>query len=436
MAMKKLKDNLLHIGLIITILISILFSALIWINPAPVQKSLNQEDNTAVTQDTNYDINDIYFPTNIIYNQTAKKQYLVSSKKVDLTRNIKTLSQKWSTKHLTKITQNSQTKYLKYLTLTDAAVLRYPDKVSTALFTSKKKINYEFNWIVIALNTNRVYFLNDEKQAVYQLKTNSLVNRKAKKLIIDERLKKVPFTYQRLGKHYVIAYPNEVSVPRYSYLINKENAGVYIGRLLGTSNSGSISTREQYKETVYSDDNGKKLSVNSQTSEVVFNDYNQVALKKQTFYTNLQANFKLLNTLGVTLDDIRYSSYNANTNTITYRSYINGYPIIAKNCYGTFKVQIKASGTKQLEFSLDTLQIPVPANGQEKVLPKTQTILEQLQQAEVDLDNISDLSIGYAWSDNASAKMVIDLTPTYFVKYRGTWFDYQDLLAGNYLPLE
>lgn len=441
--MKKIRQNLLHICLTITILISILFSALIWINPATFQRSeTTQHKDTAVENTSNYALTDVYFPTSILYNGT-KQQYLLSSKKVDLVRNIKALGKIWSTKTFKELKGITATSYYKYLTKAQAVVLKYPATVTTGLFNKMSKKdnikNIEFNWMVITLNKPyTAYLLNDKGQKVYQLTTKSNVSAKLQTLLKDNRVKQTQITYQKLANRYIVSYPNQIEVARYSYLVNKENAGVYIGRLLGTSNSGSVNTREQKNETTYLDDNGKKIVVNNQTDEVSFVNYNQTfnMEKSHTLSFYLQQNFKLLNMLGVSLDDIRYDGYDSKSGMTVYRSYINSYPIIAQNCYGTFKTQTKISGTQQLNFSLDSLQIPVPANGQSTVLEPTTTILTNLLNQGLKENKIENIVVGYAWSDNAGAEMVVDLTPTYFVNYDGVWYDYRLLSQGIWEALE
>ena len=122
--MKKIRQNLLHICLTITILISILFSALIWINPATFQRPVTneQKDSTTVRQDNGYDITDIYFPTSILYNVTNEQHYLISSKKIDLIRNIKDLGKNWNAQKLKQMKVTSDKDYLHYLTLKNAVV--------------------------------------------------------------------------------------------------------------------------------------------------------------------------------------------------------------------------------------------------------------------------------------------------------------------------
>ena len=64
-------------------------------------------------------------------------------------------------------------------------------------------------------------------------------------------------------------------------------------------------------------------------------------------------------------------------------------------------------------------------------LKPTKEILPELQNADVDLSKISDIQIGYTVSQNGTASLVIDLTPTYFVKYNNVWINYQDLVSGK-----
>lgn len=443
--MKKIRQNLLHICLTITILISVLFTALIWINPATFQRSeMTQHKDTTVETASNYALTDVYFPTSILYNDSTQ-QFLLSSKKVDLVRNIKALGKMWTTKNFKELKGINATSYYKYLTKSQAVVLKYPATITTALFNKVGKKdqvvkNVEFNWMVISLKQPyKAYLLNDAKMKVYQLTTRAKVGRKLQTLIQDNRVKRTQITYQKLAKRYIVSYPSQISIPRYSYLVNKENAGVYIGRLLGNSNSGSVNTREQKHETTYLDDNGKKIVVNNQTDEVSFVNYNQTEFdigKNHSLFFYLQQNFKLLNTLAVSLDDIRYDGYDSKSGMTVYRSYINSYPIIAQNCYGTFKTQTKASGTQQLNFSLDSLQIPVPANGQNETLEPTATIITNLLNLGLKENQIDNVVVGYAWSDNAGAEMVVDLTPTYFIKYNGSWYDYRLLSQGIWQALE
>ena len=65
-------------------------------------------------------------------------------------------------------------------------------------------------------------------------------------------------------------------------------------------------------------------------------------------------------------------------------------------------------------------------------LKSTKEIVAELDAANnVDVDKIEDIEIGYEVTQNGTSSLVIDLTPTYFVKYNNSWINYEDLLAGT-----
>ena len=47
------------------------------------------------------------------------------------------------------------------------------------------------------------------------------------------------------------------------------------------------------------------------------------------------------------------------------------------------------------------------------------------------MQKINNVQIGYRESKNESSALVIDLTPTYFVKYNNVWIDYRDLVHNE-----
>ncbi|MDO4455951.1 MAG: two-component system activity regulator YycH, partial [Ligilactobacillus agilis] len=85
-------------------------------------------------------------------------------------------------------------------------------------------------------------------------------------------------------------------------------------------------------------------------------------------------------------------------------------------------------GKKRLDFSLYTLQIPVPSAGGALTLPNTRWVISQLLSRGYDQAKIGDIKVGYSWNQNQTSNQVVDLKPTYFVKYDNQWSDYQSLL--------
>ncbi len=209
---------------------------------------------------------------------------------------------------------------------------------------------------------------------------------------------------------------------------------MYVTRLLGAekSSTSSLTTREQDGVTIYSDDSGQKLSIRDKTGLITYTDYltDETGRQNWTLDDHLTNDFTDLEQLGVSLADVKYSEYDIQEKNVIYRSYIDGFPVISARDFGTYQIQNRVR-SKKLVFSQCSLQVPVPAAGKAVTLKPTKEILPELQNADVDLSKISDIQIGYTVSQNGTASLVIDLTPTYFVKYNNVWINYQDLVSGK-----
>lgn len=65
--------------------------------------------------------------------------------------------------------------------------------------------------------------------------------------------------------------------------------------------------------------------------------------RHRSLYDSLNLSFDRLKLLDVALDDVRYSEFDFQSKNATYRSYINGFPIISADEYGSYQVQITDS---------------------------------------------------------------------------------------------
>jgi len=115
---------------------------------------------------------------------------------------------------------------------------------------------------------------------------------------------------------------------------------------------------------------------------------------------------------------------------VIYRSYVEGFPIFNQTENGDVRIQMTSNGLDRYYFSLDSLQVPVPTTGKQTsvTLPSSTTVLKQLVAAGYKDNKIGSIELGYQWSQNKSSKLVIDLTPTYYVYYNGAWRTYTSML--------
>lgn len=176
------------------------------------------------------------------------------------------------------------------------------------------------------------------------------------------------------------------------------------------------------------------MTVDSKLGTVYFEDYSDSGTTRNLSLTNqLKKSFNLLTSLGVPMDNIRYYGFDATSNSVIYRSYVEGFPIFNQTENGDVRIQLTSNGLDRYYFSLYSLQVPVPTTGQKQAvtLPSSTSVLKRLKAAGYKDSKIGSIELGYEWSQNKSSKLVIDLTPTYYVYYNGTWRTYTSMLSGS-----
>ena len=72
-------------------------------------------------------------------------------------------------------------------------------------------------------------------------------------------------------------------------------------------------------------------------------------------------------------------------------------------------------------FSSMNLQIPIPYDGHVKTLPKTATLLKELNSIGIKESEIEKITIGYHIQADKKRSDLITLVPTYFIKVGGSW---------------
>src|SRR3712207_5025296 len=82
----KIRAWILHLGVVLTLLISIVFSWLIWVNPTGFEQIRQRQENKSTTNDNipeeaKKSLDDIYTPTSLMYTKaTGKKVQLINTK--------------------------------------------------------------------------------------------------------------------------------------------------------------------------------------------------------------------------------------------------------------------------------------------------------------------------------------------------------------------
>ncbi|WP_261807229.1 YycH family regulatory protein [Lapidilactobacillus luobeiensis] len=427
------KTNVLvRIILIIAILISLVLSYLIWTNNQRYERRSDTESavNTALISNQQA-LNQVFVPTEVIHVDRQGGQKLVYNHKENLVLEIRKLISKWSFRS----SHRSTTRYNDLLKQTDSLQLVYSDQLSTQLFGEVTKqdslksspTDHAFDRIIFGLDDDptQVYFLNDQTQTVWQSRVS-----KATAAPITALIEKCDFkakvTQEVLSGQPRLFFQEQVSLQPYSYLINRRNETMYISALMSSDSNANVESRESGGQTVYYGGGSyhNQLIVDHRSDQLEFVDNSRTTVP-ESLNRLQESGFTMLNSIGNPLTDIRYYSVDDTKKTISFRSFVEGFPIFQQSDFGAVKISFSRSGS-HIKFSSRVLQVPVPAGSDLVTLPATNTVLQKLLSAGYTKDKLQDLVIGYQWVTNQSESDIVDLTPTYYAKINDRWQTYQD----------
>lgn len=429
---------LIHIGLILAILLSIGLSWVIWTSPARYEKTKQQSGtNTSVIQSeqANKSLGDVFLPTQVIYTQADSTSHLINNTKVNLTDSMRSAIEDWRLTRVTKESTNNRKKYEELMGRENTVMLKYPDSVTGGILNNAFKQNIKFSGKIsrIVFSTekrNQVYLLNDKNYAIYKVQTRKQSLALIKE-IISGNVQKFTVKQTLVNHHMMTEYENSVKVPEYSYLVNKQTAAYFVSTLINSDNASSVTTKEQSGKTIYNDNNSRRMTVNNKKGTVAYEDLASHKAYHENMSKAMSQSFTLLKKMEVPLDNMRYYKYDEKNNAIVYRSYVEGFPIFNQTDYGTVEVQITGPRTKKINFSLYSLQIPVPTGKERTTLPSTQVVLDRLKASGYRTADINNIEIGYQWTANPASDLVVNLTPTWYVNYKNQWVSYQQLLSDQ-----
>ncbi|MFC6180741.1 YycH family regulatory protein [Lactiplantibacillus daowaiensis] len=441
MMTRKLRRMILPTVLAILILLSVGLSIYIWTNPSRYERESKVSTASSNSTIATRTIDDIYLPTQLVHTDTQGNQTLLINKNVSLVSQFKEQISKWQARSIAKVRITSAKSYTALLNGQDSYVLNFPDSVTISMFNTifnqnlKNYRSAEFSRIVIPVNdTDHLYLLNDSKHQIYSVSLKKKSLTAMRKVLSTASVKSIPVEMvYRNGSTY-LDYTHRVKMQQYSYLLNKLSASQLANRLLDADGTSSVTVRNHKHDQEYTTGSYKRMTVNTKSSTVKYEDYSDAGTQRKLSFTEqLQKSYNHLVSIGVPMDNIRYYGYDTTSNSVIYRSYVEGFPIFNQTENGDVRIQMTSNSLERYYFSLESLQVPVPTTGKQQsvTLPSSTSVLKQLLAAGYKQSKLGSIELGYHWSRNTSSKLVIDLNPTYYVYYNGTWRTYTSMLSGS-----
>ncbi len=427
--LNRLRNNWIGISLTIMVVLSLVLSAIVWISPYHFERRA-EEGSRSEQQTTSQSMQDIYLPSTIIHVKSDGSQQFLYDQPRNLMLTVKESLRNWQLRNGRRISSNNSGTYLSYLRRSNSLLLSYPATVPLTIFNdsfnsslSTDRIS-RVNHVVLPLNdSHHIYLLSDSHFQVYRINVRNMQVNEIKKAMRGGHQFSVD--HKIVNNRPFVTYPNGIKLPEFAYRISSFNVDNVSQALMNSSRKGSISTQTDGDVTTYTDSPSRHLNYNHKRGTLDYEHY----LGKDQHYSYQQIFGHLYDRLSkstISMDSLRYDSYNSKSKTITYRSYVENFPVFNEDGYGEVRIQLSSEGVERYHFSRYTPQVPLPVNDHWTHLPSSAVVFNELRNNN-HLKDITGLRVGYQWQSNQSDNTVM-LRPTYYVHYRGNWVDYRTLI--------
>ncbi|MBP1042685.1 hypothetical protein I6N95_16840 [Vagococcus sp. BWB3-3] len=418
----KLGGRLIRFGLVSMIVLSLFLSWKIWTNSGSkdlVDNSKNSESTMNMKQPK-----DVFSPVKLIYHDDQGKHFY--SNKENLISSITKEVLRLSRERLTVYSEKDGARYLESQTKPNSFELVMGSPISLAYFleindqdvTRGIEEDMSFQRLVVSLDEDVMYVLNDKNQQVYRIKFKGDLS-EIRRLLRDTNNRFIEVLHEDSELPVFYQFIEDITLKKYSYILSTQSYTLFSQAFF--DNPQEIMPNDSNRNSRDVDlinAEGDSLKISYDTGEAQFSG----RIKPETVLVNPTHNiytdtFYYVQSIGNSMGTIRY--FEGRGNKVTYRNFVEGFPIFSDHTKGRVEVT-RNNQIIQVMTNQETIQVPIPSD-EEVTLPNTERIVAQLEAAGIQRKELEDLQIGYTWEANQETKQVVDLVPEWYVKLDNYW---------------
>ena len=272
-------------------------------------------------------------------------------------------------------------------------------------------------------NFNEICFYNTADKLLYTSEIEEIDREKMLETIHREG---VPYRFveiKEIGNKYIYLPINEIKLARLTYMVEKQPNSLFIERLFDDTSEVREKRSEQSVQYL---DYISEMRINEETN--ILNYYrNRSSSDTMPLTKTLMFSFKELMLYENWSDEIHFFDYNKQKNEVTYRRYIEGFPVFSSIGYGATYLTVVEEGMSKLQVPMVVAQTPISDEENQKTLSSGEDLLNELAEKNYALEKIEDIKIGYTWTNNSESDRVINLDPNWYIYTDGNWINVQDL---------
>lgn len=426
----KLSEKLIRIGLIILVGLSMYLSYVIWLSPSNRMVHGNQqENNQPVSNAQNYrKASDVFMPMTLTWLNGSSIQQTTSE---TLISDIQPKITAASFEALKTETYNDFETFKQTATITHGIEMNYVGPFSLQEFITMFDLDLHvkdteekyFTKIQLDFDQKKIRFINVKR---YQISEAAMsIDQEA----IDDLLSKTKTNWIQMSAEnrlnnlqYNVEQP--IKMKMYSYISSPQTYTVFRDAFF--NDTSNIKINEDSKDMVLYD-GSENMTIQESEQLVDFHGDFLLGEDSPDLYSR---SFMFISRLGTNQGNIRF--FDRSKNTANYRIFVEGYPVFSNDIRGQVNVTISDDSDSKgmpvhIQTSLTSIQVPIPSEN-EILLANNETVIDQLEMAGADRQLIRAMVIGYQWKDIENTNGVVDLIPTWYIRYDDTWYSHEQLL--------
>ena len=270
-----------------------------------------------------------------------------------------------------------------------------------------------FNRIFINFETREMIFINADKKESWTLRTQDSM------APLKERLEDKGMEVTLISDTTLAYVPiKEQKIPKYSYILEDQSYNVFIQALFTDPNS--VETTGDAMHTIFKGNQNEEMRINNKNGVLSV----WVPIETSDKASDLLKTIEVVSRLGQDFGDLRY--FSEKDGHYIYASFVEGYPILAKDYCGKVDVSLLRRQLRLLT-NQSVVQIPIP-DSRTVTLPSGKEVLKTLKKHHINLSRVQRLQIGYEWEKAKTDTQAVTLIPTWFVYYDKQWTPLHDII--------
>lgn len=418
----KIADRLIRALLVVMIMISLFLSYKIWTRS---ENTSELKDNSASgTLFQEKQPTEVFLPTKVIVHNQDNNGY--SNRESQITNLQKQINQ---LKFRSLETNKSEQMVKKIKAKKNTIELIFPDSLPInyyeyindfSLGSTKVTAGRSFNRIFIALKEQKIYFTNDQTGDVCSVEANGSDSWAAIK-----KLKNQPdITYTEVSLNHTVLpdvyyFDKPIELKKYSYILATQSYSTFTHAFFNDGND--LYSNDESDDTSLTNASGESLTIKESTGEVSYLGKLQTSKKEKE--NNIFGNtFQYVSRTGSVFGNIRY--FSEDDGVVVYQNYVEGFPVFSED--NKSKIQmIVVKDNLRIQTNQTTIQVPIPSD-ETVLLKNTQDTINDLLNSGVKKEEIKDIQIGYTWEKDKENSQLVNLTPSWYVNYQGSWKSVED----------